>query len=75
MSGGNVCSCAESKKPITDRNWLIVHYKCNYSAFNGGKKTNSDYSLIHCPGCGCFWRTKSKYVLKLKFFRHETGKR
>ena len=29
-------------------NIAVVMYKCNYSAFNGYRRTSSDYSLIRC---------------------------
>lgn len=49
------CSC----KP---RRVVVVHRKCNYSAFNGYRYTPSDYSLVRCAGCGATWRTKAAYV-------------
>lgn len=66
MSGGFVCKCPESKKPIEQRAWVIRDYKCNYSAFNGWRYTPSDYSAISCLKCQTIWRTKAKYVDNLK---------
>lgn len=66
MSGGNVCMCGESKKRIENRNWVIVDYKCNFSAFNGWRKQPSDYSSVRCVECGFSWRTKAGYVSKLR---------
>lgn len=66
---GIVCKCPESKKPIDQRAWVITQYKCHYSAFNGYKKTDSDFSLIRCNSCGTYWRTKANYVDKLKIER------
>ena len=61
-----VCKCEEQGKPIEKRNWVIIDYKCNYSAFNGWKYTPSDYSSVNCGACGAIWRTKAKYVNRLK---------
>jgi hypothetical protein len=36
--------------------------RCNYSAFNGYRRTPSDYSLVGCKTCGISWRTKAAYV-------------
>ncbi len=62
MSGGPACACAESKKPVDDRNWEVIEHSCNYSSFNGGHRTPSDYSGIRCKSCGRYWRTKANYV-------------
>jgi hypothetical protein len=62
MSGGPTCSCEESKKPVAERAWSILDYKCNYSKFNGSRYTPSAYSLITCARCGSYWRTKADYV-------------
>lgn len=69
MSGGNVCKCSEAKKPIEQRNWVVMDYKCNYSAFSGWKYTPSDYSSVRCVECGCTWRTKAGYVDSLRRFK------
>lgn len=42
--------------------WVIVDYRCNYSAFNGYHHTASNYSSLRCNRCGERWRTKAKYV-------------
>lgn len=56
------CRC----KPEDRRKWWrVVHYKCNFSAFNGYRRAPSDYSLVECEGCGARWRTKAKYVDRL----------
>lgn len=65
MSGGYACSCKERQKAIKDRNWVIRHYKCNYSAFSGYRQTWSEYSLIECKTCNSFWRTRAGYVYEL----------
>lgn len=44
------------------RNIWIINYMCHYSAFSGGRKTWSDYSLVQCLYCGETWRTKAAYV-------------
>lgn len=62
MSGGDSCQCEERQKPMAQRAWFVVDYKCNYSAFNGYKYTNSDYSSVCCHACRRTWRTKAGYV-------------
>lgn len=62
MSSGIACKCAERKKPIGERLWECWQYKCNFSAFNGYKRTPSDYSLVHCTVCGGLWRTKAAWA-------------
>ena len=70
MSGGPSCKCGEHKKPVTERNWVVVGRKCNYSAFNGYHWTPSDWSALCCHTCGQHWRTKADYVSKLKDGSH-----
>jgi len=65
MSGGKVCKCPESKKPIKERRWGVVDRNCNYSAFSGYHKTYSDYSSLVCLECRAYWRTKAAYVYSL----------
>jgi len=60
------CNCAERKKPVTERNWIVVNRECNYSAFSGYRWTPSRYSLVHCRECRALGRTKAKYVDQLK---------
>lgn len=45
---------------------VVVHRRCNYSAFNGGRRTPSAYSLVRCLVCGRMWRTKAAYVMRLR---------
>lgn len=71
MSGGTTCKCKESTKKIEERNWVVVNRKCNYSAFNGYKRTPSDYSAIKCQSCIACWRTKAGYVKKLRDFKKQ----
>lgn len=66
MSGGIACTCEESKKPLSARNWVVTAYHCNFSAFNGNRQTPSAYSAVLCNGCETRWRTKAAYVEKLK---------
>lgn len=66
MSGGNVCSCPERKKPIDQRQWRVTARRCNYSAFNGYHWTPSDYSEVRCSECLASWRTKAQYVDRLR---------
>ncbi|AZM53319.1 hypothetical protein DMA15_12585 [Streptomyces sp. WAC 01529] len=42
--------------------WRVVVRRANYSAFNGGRRTPSPYSLLRCGDCGGAWRTKAAYV-------------
>lgn len=66
MSGGVCCQCDERKKPMTARAWVVLHYKCNYSAFNGYRYTPSKYSEVRCTVCGVRWRTTAAYVETLQ---------
>lgn len=65
MSGGKICQCPEAGKPLDQRRWRVLDYKCNHSAFNGYHQTPSDYSALTCKGCGAVWRTKAAYVDRL----------
>lgn len=64
MSGGRICRCPESKKPLLERRWRVMQYRCNHSAFSGWHYTPSDYSALVCdaPGCTGCWRTKAPYA-------------
>lgn len=44
--------------------WRVTARRCNYSAFNGYRRTPSDYSHVVCTVAGCMgsWRTKAAYV-------------
>lgn len=42
--------------------WRVVHRRCNYSAFNGYRRTSSRYSLLVCLTCERRWRTAAGYV-------------
>lgn len=66
MSGGESCQCPERDKPVEERDWVVWQRKCNHSAFNGYKYTPSDWSSVACNQCRCSWRTKAKYVNKLR---------
>jgi len=66
MSVSFSCHCKERKKPIEQRNWVVIDRECNYSAFNGYHYTYSEYSAVLCKSCGVFGRTKAKYVDDLK---------
>lgn len=65
MSGGAACACLERLKPPEDRAWTVYKRRFNTSAFNGGKRTASDYSSVRCRVCRAVWRTKAAYVRKL----------
>lgn len=47
------------------RHWRVRVRNANYSAFNGGRRTPSDYSALTCTLCGGSWRTKAAYVDEL----------
>ena len=56
MSGGTVCKCGNRDA------WRVYQRRCNHSAFNGYRRTPSDYSSVGCERCLAVWRTKAKYV-------------
>jgi hypothetical protein len=58
MSGGTFCEDRKAHRP----HWRVTVRHANYSAFNGGRRTPSDYSEVHCQACGHVWRTKAAYV-------------
>lgn len=45
--------------------WRVVQRNCNYSAFNGYRRTWSAYSGLRCISCGRWWRTNAGYVVKV----------
>ena len=67
MAHGFNCHCEERKKPVAERNWEVMQYRCNHSAFNGYHYTPSEYSTVVCrnPGCHGIGRTKAAYVDEL----------
>ena len=65
MSTAFGCNCAERKKPVKERRWVVTKYMCNYSAFNGYRCTHSEYSTVLCEVCGSVGRTKAAYVDQL----------
>ena len=75
MSVSFWCECLERQKPACDRNWVIVNYKCHFSAFSGYHCTASDYSTVKCLACGAVGRTKAKYVDKLRCATDEEAMR
>lgn len=48
--------------------WVVTARECNYSAFNGYRRTPSAYSEVWCLDCshGGIWRTKAKFVRGLR---------
>ena len=66
MSESFSCHCEERKKPVLDRDWVVIHRHCNYSAFNGYHQQYSKYSEVYCRKCHRIGRTKAKYVSLLK---------
>ena len=59
MSSGIACR-KEQHRPW----WVVIQRGYNMSAFNGYRRTPSDYSLIRCTfaTCHAVWRTKAAYV-------------
>lgn len=57
MSQGFACRDTTHKA-----RWVVIHRRCNFSAFNGYRWTPSDYSLVGCTACGALWRTKAKFT-------------
>lgn len=66
MSQGYTCKCPESKKPLEQRRWVVWQRNANRSAFSGYRVTSSDYSAIQCHACRATWRSKCKYVDRLR---------
>jgi hypothetical protein len=70
----NIRERAKAERLQCERNhvqyWWVTAYKCNYSAFNGGHRTPSDYSEVTCfePTCSRRWRTRAAYVERLLGF-------
>lgn len=72
------CACSERSKPVGEREWAIVQYRCHRSAFAGYCETASNYSTVICKVCGKMGRTKAKYVdvlAELGKFWHPLGTR
>jgi hypothetical protein len=69
VSKGISCKCPEKQKPVEERDWAILQYKHNRSAFNGYEMTPSEYSSLHCNQCRASWRTKAEYVHRLDMSR------
>lgn len=42
--------------------WTVDVRNGNYSAFNGGRFTPSDYSQLRCRSCGRVWRSNAAYI-------------
>jgi hypothetical protein len=66
MSGGYAC-----RNKDHHGHWVVRHYRCNYSAFNGYHRTPSEYSQVWCPICPRMWRTKAGYVDSLPVVNRE----
>jgi len=60
------CKCEERSKPVAERNWEVLQYKCHHSAFSGYHCTWSQWSTVRCKTCGAVGRTKASYVDELK---------
>jgi hypothetical protein len=66
MSGGCSCKCEQSRKPLSERTWVVLQRNCNHSAFSGYRRTPSRYSSVRCTSCRTVWRTAAVYVEQLK---------
>lgn len=68
MSARVSCKCIrqlsfrETRSIFRKQNWVVIQRNSNQSAFNGYRRTPSDYSEIQCRACRAIWRTKAKYV-------------
>lgn len=62
MSASVPCRC----EPQDRKKWRVRDRNCNYSRFNGNRRTPSDYSAVTCIICGGWWRTKAAYVATLR---------
>lgn len=71
MSKGTACRCKGTKEEKR-KNWVVVNYKCNYSAFSGYHRTASDYSLLKCNSCNAHWRTKAPYATEIHYRNKKT---
>lgn len=60
MTQGEACR-VRSHRPM----WTVRTRNANYSAFNGGRRTPSAYSLVVCGSCNKAWRTRAQYVDRL----------
>lgn len=69
MSQGPACKC-EAKKD-KGQFWRVLQRGCNHSAFNGYKRTPSDYSTVICLKCRALWRTKADFVSLLLDYKNE----
>lgn len=65
MSVSFGCNCQERKKPVNQRNWVVIKRNYSCSAFNGYHCKHSDYSTVYCRSCHAVGRTKAKYVYVL----------
>lgn len=61
MSAYIPCKCEKNDRR---KHWVVIQRNCSRSAFNGYKRTFSEYSHVICLGKGCMgsFRTKGKYV-------------
>jgi len=66
MSQGVSCKCAEHKKPVSERRWVVIQRNSRCSAFDGYQHMSSDYSAVQCHICGMVWRTKADFVSSLR---------
>jgi len=64
MSVSFSCHCQERKKPVDERDWIVLYRKSNFSYFEypKGQRHRSDYSHVKCNVCEAQGRTKANYV-------------
>jgi len=60
------CHCPERKKPVAERNWVVVQRNARCSAFDGYRVKSSDFSAVQCRSCRATGRTNAAYVDQLK---------
>ena len=60
------CNCPERRKPVGERAWVVRQRNCHHSAFNGYRRTPSEYSTVACLKCGASGRTRAQYVAHLR---------
>lgn len=60
------CKCGERRKPVTERNWVVVRRRRKNFTFGATPFGGSDYSTVYCLSCRAMGRTKARYVDELR---------